>query len=283
MTAAQVAILLLLCGWVYRRELDHMVRWAWRDPEWAHALCLPLLVGLLLWLRRRDLAAARGSGSIWGAGLLLGALCLYVGSSWPWDFAYPRFLSLVPAVAGLLLAVFGLGVLRRCVPILLLLAVAIPIPARQQADLVILPETMTLRAVAASLDLFPGIMADVQGQDLAYTGARSGTVALGEPQRGASLLLACLTVGIFVGAARVRPWPQTVVLVFAAGPIVLLCNYLRLLVFGLVTIVTSADPLDAGPRVLSTVLAPVLAWGLFAMATAAAAALLPAPAVEPAP
>ncbi len=282
---AQAAILLVLTALLYRNEIGVMVRWACLDQEWAHLLACPALIALLLYRRRRELAAAPAGGSPWGLALLALALLAFLGFTWPFNFAYPRFLSLVPAVAGVILVSGGWTALRLCVPILLILLVAIPIPVREHAYLVIWPETVTLRAAQVVLDLLPGVTVELRGPDLHYMGRPgTGTIALGEPYRGASLLATTLTIGIFVAFATFRPAAHLVLMALVAVPIVLLCNLARVIFWGLVTIFARCGPLDSAPRVVATLSTLLLAWGLFTVAAAASARIVvQAPAGEPGP
>ena len=63
--------------------------------------------------------------------------------------------------------------------------------------------------------------------------------------------------------ARIRPLWNTLGLAAAAIPILLVCNYARLLLWGLITIWSGAGPLDAAPRFISTSFSLLLAYGLF--------------------
>ena len=71
-----------------------------------------------------------------------------------------------PAAAGIVLSVGGWRVLWRCLPMLLLLLIALPTGTRYYAALVVRPETLTLQAVRASLDMLPGVMVSLTGLDL---------------------------------------------------------------------------------------------------------------------
>lgn len=120
-----------------------------------------------------------------------------------------------------------------------------------------------------------GVFVDLDGVDLHYFGSRgTGTIALGEHHRGAGLLLAYLTIGVLVTFVRIRPWWQLLVLAAAAPLIVLLCNLMRLIFWGLVTIYGGADALSAVPRTAATVMALLLAWGLFAGLSALASRIV---------
>lgn len=262
--AAQAAVLAIFCAVAFRATIIAMAA-AVEDPDAAHALAAPAVIAALFIARRRPFAEQLGRGSWWGVALLVVSLGVYVLSTWPFNYAYPRRLTIVPALAGAVLAVGGWRWLKLSLPLLLVVLIAIPTGSRYYAFLIIKPEAYTLSAVRATLDLLPGVFVDLEGKDLLYFGAHGdGTIALGEHHRGAGLLLAYLTLGVLVTFVRIRPWWQVAALGVAAPVIVLLCNCARLLVWGLVTIFTGAGPLSPLPRMTASLAGLLLAWGMFA-------------------
>jgi hypothetical protein len=269
LAVVQALILLGLCAVALRANLT-IFRDTVRDPNAAHALAAPLVILVLLLRRRRVLAEELTNGSAWGVVLLGLGIGAYVLATWPFNYGYPRRAAIVPAVAGVILAAGGWRVLKRCLPLLLVLLLAIPTGSRYYAFAIIKPETYTLGAVRATLDLLPGVFVDLSGPDLSYLGGwGTGTIALGEHHRGAALFLAYLTLGVFVTFVRIRPWPHVVCLGAVAPLIALLANYARLIMWGLITIYGRAHPLSAVPRLVSSAAALLLAWGLFVAVAAA--------------
>ncbi|MHC5005935.1 MAG: archaeosortase/exosortase family protein [Planctomycetota bacterium] len=261
----QVGVLVALCFVVFRAEL-YALSAVFDDPDAAHGLAAPLIIFILLLSRRRALARQLTGGSAWGVVLLVCSMGAFFLSTWPFNYAYPRRAAIVPAIAGAILAVGGWRVLKLCLPMLLILLIAIPTGVRYYAFLIIMPETYTLSAVRATLDMLPGLFVELEGLDLSYfTADRSGTIALGEHHRGAGILLSYLTLGVFVAFARIRPFWQLVLMGAAAPVIVLLCNYVRLFTWGLITIYGGAVPLSPVPRIASSTVALLLAYALFVL------------------
>ena len=257
----QTIVLLIACALAFWPEIRAVVGVATHNWEAAHLFAAPVLILILLHQRRRKLARHLTRGSVWGLVIVILALMICLLADWPFNYAYPRRLALVPAVGGSVLAVGGWRVLKLCLPMLLLLMVAIPTGSRYYAFLIIKPEQYTLEAVRTTLDALPGVLVDLSGLDLSYIDeSGSGTIALGEPTRGASLLLPFLMICVFVTFARIRPLWQVVVMAVVALPVVLLANYFRLLIFGLVTIYTGAHPQSSVPRVSAAVLSLLFAY-----------------------
>ncbi len=266
---AQLLILLVLAGAVFKAELHLSVLGFVTTGEWCHGLVAPLLILLLVWQRRHVLAAARTHGSGWGLALLVAGLVLFALNIWPVSYGYTRAVAFVPAVAGIVAATCGWRVLSWCGPMLLVLLLSIPLGPRQTAALIVRPETYTIAAAEAVLKQLPGVAVARDGVDLDFKrGSQAGTVALGEPQRGAALLVTYLVVGTCVVFAQRRPFWQTAVLGVVAGPIALLCNLLRLLLWGLTNIYVTSDPTSAIPRAVAAVGSLLGAYVAFALVAA---------------
>ena len=263
---AQLVVSLVLWAWAFHPELVGFVVRGWVDSNWAHVLAAPLLILLLILRRRECLARCRWKGSAWGLAGVLGGILLYAASIWPLNFGYTRDLATVPVLAGIVLGVGGWGVLRRSAPMLMVFLLSIPIGQRAYAALIIRPETATLATARFVLDRFPGVEVRLEGPDLHFRrGDQRGTIALGESNRGVSLLVAYAVVGVFVVFSRVRPVWQVVLLAAAAVPIMLLCNLVRLLTWGVVTMYAHADPVSATPRATAAVASLLLAYAAFAL------------------
>ncbi len=266
----KTAILVGLCIWAFRPRLTFVVSTALSNRDWAHALVAPVAVLLLVYRRRRQLAEGLTSGSVWGIVLLAGGFAVHAAAIWPVPFGYLQDISLVPVLAGAVLAAGGRHVLKRSAPMLLLIALSLPVGSRIYASLIIPVETRTLSAARLALDQLPGVQVALVGPDLSYTrGEVSGTIALGEARRGASLLWASVFIGVFVVFARIRPFWQVVLMAIAAGPIALFCNFLRAFTWGAATIYSHAPPLSSTPRNVSAVVSLLAAYGAFAVCCAA--------------
>lgn len=260
----KLAVLFALAVWAFWPELRDALDLMLRNSDWVHGLVMPLAIAALFWLRRGVLAADLRNGSVLGVALILVGLAIYGLCIWPYDYRYPRDVAIVPVAAGIVWAVGGGAFLKRCLPMLLLLALSLPIGARMYAALIIRPETLTLSIAEPLLDALPGASVALDGPDLDYTtAAGSGTVALGDTRRGAALLITSVVVGVFVVFARVRPFWQVATLAVAAVPIALMCNLLRVLMWGGITIYAHPAPTETWPRTLAGVFSIVAAYVFF--------------------
>jgi len=262
--AAQVLILTGICVSAFWELISRIARYAPHSGDRVHSLAVPVAIAALLYRRRGELSASLGSGSWWGVFLVLAGLVVYALSIWPFNYGYPRDLAIVPVLGGVFLAVGGWRFLKRCGPVLLLVFLAIPIGSRIYSRLIIKPENLTVAATAKALDALPGVNVEQVGIDLVYSRAdTSGTVALGEPARGAKLLLAYAVIGVFVVFCHIRPLWQVIFAAIMAVPIVFLCNFLRLLCMGVVTVYGQLAPVSAWPRNVAAAVSLLAAYGLF--------------------
>lgn len=262
----RLAILLVLAVWAFWHEMASMVSASYRTSEMAHALVAPLAILLLIYLRRRDLANSMTKGSTWGILLLLIGAAQYAAATWPFSYGYIRDVAVIPVLAGLVLVTCGWRVLKLSIPMLILVALSVPIGSRLWATLIIRPETYTISATAKTLDTLPGVDTSISGTDMFFSGKHgSGAIALGESNRGARLLLASVALGVFVVFSRVRSPGRVIFAAAATIPIVLACNFIRLTCWGLIVIYTGLGPPSTLPRSLSAVSSLVVAYILFAL------------------
>lgn len=271
---AKSVILLGLWAWFFWPELRGIFGGAPANSDWVHVLVTPFAILLLLYLRREYLAERLTRGSVWGVVLIIAGLGSYALTTWPFDFAYVQHLSMVPVLAGVVLTAGGWGVFKHCLPMVLLVLLSIPIGQRIYARIVIEPGTYTLSATRVTLDQLPGVQVRLDGSDFTFTrNQTTGTIALGEPRRGFTLLLSYATIGVFVVFARVRPFWQLVVMGVALVPVALFCNWLRLFTWGIATIYGGAAPVSAVPRATAAIVSLFAAYLIFALMCAVLGAL----------
>jgi hypothetical protein len=262
--AWQVAILLGLAAVAYAPELLRVIQFALRDFDAAHTLAAPLLVALLFLARRREITASLRRGSRWGIALIVLGILVTLAASWPFNHGLPRFIAILLVIAGIILALCGSRVLSLCLPLLLVLMLAIPIGTRLNAIATRRPERYTLMATGAAMEMLPGVSAvELRGPDLHFvTGERRGTIALGEPRRYVSMHFACLSLMVFVVFCRIRPRWQIVAAVLAAPLVLFACNLGRVAAWVLLSVYTPIEATSAWPRVVAAVVALLLAWAL---------------------
>jgi exosortase len=101
----------------------------WVDENYSHGLLIPFIIGYILWSERERLeAATKRPRLVWGGVLVVGALLMLWAGTAGAELFMQRT-SLVVMLAGVTIYLWGWHILRLALVPLLLLALAIPIPA----------------------------------------------------------------------------------------------------------------------------------------------------------
>ncbi|HEV2801812.1 MAG TPA: exosortase [Pyrinomonadaceae bacterium] len=101
----------------------------WVDENYSHGLLIPFIIGYILWSERGRLESATKRPSlVWGCVLVVGALLMLWAGTAGAELFMQRT-SLVVMLAGITIYFWGWHILRLALVPLLLLALAIPIPA----------------------------------------------------------------------------------------------------------------------------------------------------------
>jgi exosortase len=122
-------VLAAAIAFVYFSVLARLGRFWWDDPNYSHGLLIPFIIGYILWSERASLAREpkRPAMLLGGAAVFFALLMLWAGTAGAEIFTQRT--SLVLLLAGVVVYFWGLPLLRLVFVPLLLLLLAIPIPA----------------------------------------------------------------------------------------------------------------------------------------------------------
>lgn len=200
--------------------------WFQPDGYWAHGPLVPVLAAVILWSRRRRLAAVPAAPDGRGWWILGPALLLHLaGAALTIDSLSAS--SLLLAAPGVTWLAFGLQRLRAVAPVLGLLLFAIPLPmfvtgrvAFELKEVAILLGTALSNAVGLGVTR-DGAMLLVEGQP--------GSLMVAAPCGGLrsmlSMMLIAYCVAVFMGP---RTRGRIAVLLGFSVPVALLVNVLRI-------------------------------------------------------
>jgi exosortase len=211
----------------FRVLLKLAIDW-WQIPDFSHGFLVPPFAAYVLW-RKRSLLLHTRIAPAWSGVVLVafGLLVLLLGV-----YGSELFLSrisLVIVLAGLALGFGGgklLGEMRFAILILLL---AIPIPAIVFTQITLPLQMLAAKLASALLPLF-GVPVLRDGNILELPRM---TLEVAEACSGIRSLMSLLTLAIFYGYFLERPMWQRVALAFASVPIAIAANAVRLLGTGL--------------------------------------------------
>ena len=148
------ALVAAAVAFAYWGVLAKLGRFWWEDENYSHGLLIPFIIGYILWTERDSLArAARRPSLAWGAaGVVCGLFALFAGTAGAELFVQRT--SLVLVAAGLVVYFWGLPLLRLVFVPLLLLLLAIPIPAIIFNQIAFPLQLFASRCAVASMRLF---------------------------------------------------------------------------------------------------------------------------------
>jgi len=201
-------------------------QWLTND-DMSHGIFVPLLVGYIVWQRRKSLAATPARPNVGGLGLMLiGLLFLCIGPPSLPTFTFMTRLAFLLSLVGLILLLRGAQSLTQLAYPLLLLLFMIPLPAYIYDRI-----TLPLQFVASAL-------AEWMLELLGYSVLREGNI-LHLPGQTLSVVEACsglrsLLSLSFLGQAYIylfdsKPWMR-IAIAFVIVPIAVVANGIRILV-----------------------------------------------------
>jgi exosortase len=221
-------LLALSLGWAYWPTVVDMVdRWS-IDPRYSHGGLVPLFALYLLWVRRKGFAAASFRPSWWGVSLVaLGAALNYFGAYF--YLQWFQFLSLIPSVAGLVLAAGGWSAFRWSLPSIAYLFFMMPLPYRVEQAL-----GAPLQRIATVVSTYAlqtmGLPAVAEGNIILIDDARIGVV---EACNGLGMLFMFFAFAFAAALVLKRPLADKIIMILSAVPIALLANVARITITGL--------------------------------------------------
>jgi len=219
----------------------------WTDENYSHGLLIPFVIGYILWTNRERLKQEPARPSlIWGSAAILCALfALWAGTAGA--ELYTQRLSLVLMLAGIAVYFWGVPQLRLIWVPLILLALAIPVPALILNQIAFPLQIFTSKCAVWSMRLF-GISVLRQGNviELLPRGSlETKKLEVVEACSGIRSLMTLITLSVVFayvtfpqhdtprpGGPISRWWKdfgvwRSLMLVLAAVPIAILANALR--------------------------------------------------------
>jgi exosortase len=202
-------------GWLF-------ARWEAPDSYYSHGWLIPPASAFLIWIRRRSLQQCRVKPSRAGILLLLAGLFLhFIGGAW--QIGFVSGVSLVVALAGIVLALLGWEYLRRLWFPLLFLLFMIPAP-----DVTIQGLSFEMKMFAARVS---GRIAEAFGVTVAQSGSTmnllNGRIVVDDVCSGLKYMIALTAFGaVYAYLSRLR-WLGKGILLLATIPLALAANIIR--------------------------------------------------------
>ena len=125
----RVLAVISVVGFAYATVLPKLARNWWVDENYSHGLLIPFIIGAILWLQRDSLknVETRPAPFWGGAAIVVALVMLWLGVAG--SELYAQRISMVLLLAGIVMYFWGARLLKHLLVPLLLLLLAIPIPA----------------------------------------------------------------------------------------------------------------------------------------------------------
>jgi len=224
---APVLIGALMAACYYRVLVKLVTDW-WQIPDFSHGFLVPIFAAYLVWTKRQTLLNTRLAPTWSGIAVVaVGLVVLLLGI-----FGAELFLSrvsLVILLAGLTLCFGGWELLKELRFVLLVLLLAIPIPAIIFNEITIPLQILASKMASALLPLF-GVPVLREGNVIELPAMK---LEVAEACSGIRSLMSLFTLSIFYGYFLEKRFMRRAVLALASIPIAIAANAVRILGTGL--------------------------------------------------
>jgi exosortase len=213
---------------VYYRVLGKLVTDWYRIPDFSHGFLVPIFAVYLVWEKRKTLVETRIAPTWNGIAVVaLGLAVLLLGV-----FGAELFLarvSLIIVLAGLVLSFGGWELLRELRFPVLVLVLAIPIPAIIFNQITLPLQILASKMASALLPLF-GVPVLREGNVIELPAMK---LEVAEACSGIRSLMSLFTLAVFYGYFLEKSFWRRAVLALASLPIAIAANAVRILGTGL--------------------------------------------------
>jgi exosortase len=224
LTALAIAAAVVYAFWPTLSKLAD--KWV-NDPQYSHGLLVPPFAAALLWLRRDRFPAVQPAPSVGITLLVIGALARVLGGAM--YFEWLNAASLLPVIAGIVLAFGGWAVLRWSLPAVAFLIFMIPMPYSIEITLGFPLQTIATAASTFVLQCL-GQPAIAEGHTILIRDFKLGIV---EACSGLRMLVTFVTFSTAVCLVVKKPLSDKLLILLSAIPIALIVNVVRIVMTGL--------------------------------------------------
>jgi exosortase len=224
-----IGLLLGVILWAYWPTLVELSETWSRDAQYSHGFIVPIFALVILYLRRDMLDGIVLKPTWWAmAFLAMGAGAFLVGGYFysPWLVQN----SLLPILAGIVVALGGLPLLRWSWPSILFLAFMIPLPDRVDQALIKPLQTVATLASTNALQTL-GVLAQSEGNIIVLPDGYEMGIA--EACSGLRMLMVFVATSMAIAMIIQRPLLQKILIVLSSFPIAILCNVIRITATGI--------------------------------------------------
>ena len=235
-----LAVAGLLMVFLYPTDLQRLVaRWI-SDAGWSHGFVVPLISAFFIRLKWDTLRELTPQGSLWGLGVIFVGVCgqvLYRATG----ISYMSDLSILVVLFGVVLFIFGWEYLKILWLPIAYLGFAIPPPTPLYVMVTIPMQTMAAELGVQLLPLVGG--EGVRNGTTLHVafGGKSTDLFVEQACAGMRMLVAFFALAVALAYSTERPVWQKVTLAICALPIAIICNGMRVMMTGFMSVKVNPD------------------------------------------
>ncbi len=234
----KMAIVGGLLWYLFRGEVQNVVRRWVTDSSWSHGFLIPLFSLYFLNQHREKILNLRTKPNYLGLLLLLCLLVVHiVNKASRSGYAYLQPIAMVATLGAVVLFLGGWGLIRYAWLPIGFLAFAVPLPQRLYFQVTLPMRLLAANVAATLLGVVKGLETTVSGViiSIVYNGrALKPDLNVAEACSGMRLLMAFVALGVAMAYLHYRPIWQRLVLLACTIPIAVLCNVIRVTVTGFI-------------------------------------------------
>jgi len=237
----RIAIVGFLIWWIFREEINGIVRQWITNPSWSHGLLIPLFSLYFLNQRKDEILAITDPRPSWWVGLplILFFLALYPVNMVMLKFMYGNPLIMIAVLGSVVLFLGGWRLVKYTWLPVAYLFFAVPLPGRLYFQLTNPMRQIASQVAAVVLSLFPQLEAQATGSiiNVVYKGVTMEPgLDVADACSGMRLVMAFVALGVAMAYLHWRPIWQRLILLASTLPIAILCNIVRVTITGFIYI-----------------------------------------------
>ena len=230
--------MLIIAGlfyYLFRNEIEIIVRRWITDSSWSHGFLIPLFSLYFINQHKKEILNLQTRPSCLGLFFLICGILFYPFNIVHLNYAYFKPLGMVATLGAVVLFLGGWRLIKYTWLPIAFLVFAVPLPARYYFKLTYPMRELAATVATALLNLVTHLEATVSGVviDVIYKGQQlEPGLNVAEACSGMRLLMAFLALGVAMAYLHYRPIWQRLVLLASTIPIAIFCNIIRVTVTG---------------------------------------------------
>jgi exosortase len=221
--AIKIGIIIFLVGFIYYPIFTWMwQRWFAADSYYSHGPLIPIVSGVLIWLKRREIAKTLTQSSKLGLGLILAGLILHIISAFT-NVYFASAYSFLIILIGIIAYLYGNKVLLIIIFPLCFLFFMIPAPMALIESTTLKMKLLTAQTSVYIIQLL-GVPAIREGSSVYMSNTN---VVVDDPCSGLKSLISLSALSTLYAYLVKSPYIKKLILFLVIIPLAIIANVIR--------------------------------------------------------